>query len=424
MSRRESIKKTLIGLRQVLLSAFFEVYEPGKRGFRLRRQSAPSPGKGGAARYTVSPRQWAQIGREVLTLHEAYTGGDTNFTHENNPIHSFQAGYQFYFLPRNFYRVLHVLSNLPWRSEPLERRLGGWVSGKGRRLRILDLGCGTGAFSMAVVAWMAQERTRQENLPAIDVVLVDQSRNLLRQAEANLRTLIDRMLPGVRVNVESRAEGVERYLASGEKRTGSDGFHIAGSALMLNELKLLAPQRADKRVLRFVEPLRRRVRPGGLLLFVEPGTRKGYMNLMMVREKLAGATILYPCPHQRDCPMWTAKVGRWCHGTIALPPQFCFDGTLRQNGGVRFAMREINLAALAIQLSPRIQAPFRGRRGARVVSGRIPQKRRPSGKPTGEREQVNRVLVCGPDGRLRELPAEDLPGVPRGGWVTAHALRK
>src|SRR5690606_16198322 len=56
----------------------------------------------------------------------------------------------------------------------------------------------------------------------------------------------------------------------------------------------------------------------GLLVLVEPGTRAGFGRLREARVQLvaAGAAILAPCPHQKDCPMTD---GDWCHFVQRLP---------------------------------------------------------------------------------------------------------
>jgi len=51
----------------------------------------------------------------------------------------------------------------------------------------------------------------------------------------------------------------------------------------------------------------------GALVFVEPGTRRGFGVIAELRKQLIslGASIAAPCPHERECPMEAA--GDWCH---------------------------------------------------------------------------------------------------------------
>jgi len=262
-----------------------------------------------------------------------------------------------------------------------------------------------------VLGWLAGGATPTRRPPPLHVVLVDQSRELLALAEAALRTFAARALPGVPLTVETHPQGVEAYLAE----EGGATFGLVGAAFSLNELKLLAPGRSSRRAQRFTDPVRRLTRPGGLMLAVEAGTRRGYLNLMAVRDQWRPRPILYPCPHGQDCPMFNARVTHWCHATVPLPRSFFFDEPLRERAGIDFRMRELNLGALAVQnLEGQAPgAPFRARSGQRAVSDPMPAR----GAPGRAAERPRIVLVCGPQGRLSEIPAGGLGPHPRGLWL-------
>jgi len=55
-----------------------------------------------------------------------------------------------------------------------------------------------------------------------------------------------------------------------------------------------------------------------ILLLIEPGTPKGFSNILQAREQLInlGANIVAPCPHQKTCPM---QENDWCHFSERLP---------------------------------------------------------------------------------------------------------
>ncbi|MCZ6626685.1 MAG: hypothetical protein O7E56_00505 [SAR324 cluster bacterium] len=424
-------------LKRALLQAFQARFRFGRGRFvPLGKGGAAHVGRGGVAHAKTAgglahaetagglpAAAWRAAGREVLRLHEAYTLGEGVFAHEENPLHRAQAGYQFYFLPRNFYRVRHVLGNLPWREGKGLLDLGepSKEEEAPTPLRVLDLGCGTGAFSLALLSLLAEREKLATGGLDLRLELVDQGRDLLQMAVGNIEAYARLALPNLTLRIELHPEGVENYLAAAGK---GEGFAILGGAMMLNELNLLAPRRGTRRAARFILPLRRLAAPGGLMLFVEPGTRKGYMNLIAVREQLGGLPILYPCPHGRPCPMWTPRVRRWCHATCALPPAFLFDGELQRQGRIRFRMRELNLAALAVQNTASGQAatPFLQARGSRIVSGRLPARDapQPDGGIDGEGRQV--VLQCRGDGSLGELSAERLGPHPRGLWLPSGGM--
>jgi hypothetical protein len=104
---------------------------------------------------------------------------------------------------------------------------------------------------------------------------------------------------------------------------------------------------------------------------------------------------------------------RWCHATVALPEGFFFDEELRRRGRLPLRMRELNLSGLALQnvSAGGPQLPFAPRAGSRAVSALLPGRGAAAAEPV--------VLLCAPDGRLRERPARELGPVARGDWVFA-----
>jgi ribosomal protein RSM22 (predicted rRNA methylase) len=55
-----------------------------------------------------------------------------------------------------------------------------------------------------------------------------------------------------------------------------------------------------------------------MLLIIEPGTPAGYARVLTARSQLiaAGAQVLAPCPHDRQCPLQSPD---WCHFSQRLP---------------------------------------------------------------------------------------------------------
>ncbi len=56
---------------------------------------------------------------------------------------------------------------------------------------------------------------------------------------------------------------------------------------------------------------------GKLMIIIEPGTPKGFKNILRIREQLteSGAKILAPCPHSDKCPL---PDDDWCHFTARV----------------------------------------------------------------------------------------------------------
>jgi len=56
----------------------------------------------------------------------------------------------------------------------------------------------------------------------------------------------------------------------------------------------------------------------GILVLVEPGTRKGFGTIASARDELIalGAKLAAPCPHEMECPMKAS--GDWCHFSVRV----------------------------------------------------------------------------------------------------------
>ncbi len=331
------------------------------------------------------------------------------FRKQTNPLHGRLLGGQLYFLPRNIYRVSRVLRALPW-QKPLLHQAGrheGWLlapwlqmaedspavtgdeapsvltppeplpvktepekglgqaaladdktpsiasphpetpTGNGQVLRVLDLGCGAGAFSVAVLDFLRELGPPKTGWPQIDITLVDQSRRSLGQARRNLRAYAALALPDMPLNLHSYAHGVEAFLTETDTQPK---YALAGAAMMMNELALLGPRRTTKKAGRMALAMQHTIAPGGIWVVVEGGVRKGYMQMMALREQwVKQGSVLYPCTHQKPCPLWRPTVRQWCHMAWRLPEDFFFDGLLRQHAGVEFKMRDVNASSLVVQ---------------------------------------------------------------------------
>lgn len=373
---------------------------------------------------TITPSAWRIIGREVLSLHAAYTapGGEQHLS--VLPLPQRLRGYQAYYLPRNLHRVRATLQALPWCTPPLGKSLiAPWMDPSGT-LRVLDLGCGTGAFSLAWLQW--QLSCVPQPWPKLHVTLVDRSRALLTLAVRNLRAYLARVAPQAQVELEEHAEGVAAYVS----HSAGAQFAVIGAAMMLNELQLLGPRRRNERALRFAAALRARLQPKGLLLVVEPGTRKGYMHLIALREGLTDCAMLYPCPHAQPCPLWHPTVRKWCHATLKLPPGFFFDQDLRTQGKAPFAMRTLNMVALALQRGSHLsqghpqqaELPFQARQGARVISAEMDHEAlaraawdTPRTHLLADQKQFW-AMHCLPNGQLRLSEVLPHGQIERGAW--------
>ncbi len=124
--------------------------------------------------------------------------------------------------------------------------------------------------------------------------------------------------------------------------------------------------------------------------------------------------------------MWNAAVSQWCHASRPLPASFFFDDALRRRTRIGFAMRELNLSALALQAAPdgKVRPPFERRPGARGVSAALPVKSGSGGRGAAVVREAPEVMVCGPDGKLKYLPAKSVGPYPRGQWINGSRPKR
>ena len=137
----------------------------------------------------------------------------------------------------------------------------------------------------------------------------------------------------------------------------------------------------------------------GVLALVEPGTPAGFARLLAARQTLiaAGADVLAPCPHARDCPLAAPD---WCHFSVRLPRS-----------------RDHRLAKGA-------EAPFEDEKFAYLIAARpglaaAARSPRVLGHPRAGKPGID-LRLCGPEGlEARHVPRRDKPGhakARRLGW--------
>jgi len=94
-----------------------------------------------------------------------------------------------------------------------------------------------------------------------------------------------------------------------EKRATADRVDLVSAVYSLGELS----KKAREHWLSWM------VEYASCILIVEPGTPRGYADLMEYRDHLIeqGVHIAAPCPHQERCPLMGSKA--WCHEAVRLP---------------------------------------------------------------------------------------------------------
>ncbi len=202
---------------------------------------------------------------------------------------STRSAYAAYFTPANAGKVERALLELAAADAALFRRPA---------LRVLDLGCGTGAAGLGLAAALGSAapapRVRYEGLD-VSTPALDDARWLLGEAAPgwDLRTRAS--------DLAAAAAGPPRDLVLlvdtlNEAALAQPDPTAAGAALVRRALGLAAPD--------------------GYLVVIEPALRTLTRLLHAVRDRLVatepGIRVVAPCLHARPCPA-LAREDAWCH---------------------------------------------------------------------------------------------------------------
>jgi ribosomal protein RSM22 (predicted rRNA methylase) len=261
------------------------------------------------------------------------------------------AAYGLFFFPQTFVRTSFAL------AECAARAPGVFATPAGRPFRIADLGAGTGAAGLAAAAFVVGAGG-PVHLDACD------------QSGASL-AILRRLAP---VLAEGRpGPEVETALADGRTWTPSATCDLIVASFALNEF---FEDRPDAGAAAWIDRIMESLRPGGLLLLIEPATKVCANRLGRLRDGMAAAgaaRIVAPCPHALPCPLLARGGEPWCHEVrrwrVPDIPAFLNRRLHREIQALKFSF-------LALQRAPPAEGPVDPGRGRliaplRETGGRI-----------------------------------------------------
>jgi SAM-dependent methyltransferase len=228
------------------------------------------------------------------------------------------------------------------------------------RLRVLDLGAGTGAMTLGLASYLRRRGTAAE----VEVEALDQDAEGLALVAAVAERARATLAP-LRLEVRTRTADL-----AGRHELPPGPFDLVLAGSVLNELHVTAPDRAERRAALIVAAAAR-LHPEGALIVVEPALRLTARDLAALRPRVtaAGLTLFAPCPHAAACPL-LVRERDWCHEArrVAAPPRL---QELVRSTGLR--QSEVRFAYLTLRRGGPSLAEARSA-GWRVVSNPLPAK--------------------------------------------------
>jgi SAM-dependent methyltransferase len=219
----------------------------------------------------------------------------------DDPAHA--AAYLSYFLPVNLSKVQALLDELPNDNHEISDR----------PMAVLDLGCGPGTGSVALLDWLWHRS--QDRVKSLSVLATDASHASLQNAKRLWEAYCKEVgipnagLRCVEGNLEHPLKG-----DLGKQIAGGGPYDLIIMANCLNELfsASVDPSAERAAVVAQILPF---LAPHGTIMIVEPALRQTTRALHQMRNRLLKqglCTVYSPCLHEGACPALDHP-DDWCH---------------------------------------------------------------------------------------------------------------
>lgn len=246
--------------------------------------------RGGGGSGPMTNGEMTRASDSLFSLQRGLTGertlAGTGYMQDSNLL----GAYLLYYWPVSYLQVSLALSE---RMDVLSSLPDG--------IRILDLGCGPGAASMALCDLLPGRKKQ--------VTLADASGKAMKIAAKMLNT--------GDVTVTERIVDFEHDLPD----PSWGAFDVVIANHLLNELWVGKANALQSRV-DFLERWTASLASDGLLFIAEPALLKTSREELAVRDELTGRgfSVLSPCMGDGPCPAFAAGDGHTCHGEIGWKP--------------------------------------------------------------------------------------------------------
>ncbi len=244
------------------------------------------------------------LARAVVELSRLFTTDRPSLPprYLDDPAHA--AAYLSYFLPVNLSKVQVLLDELPNESSP---------ETPDRSMAVLDLGCGPGTGSLALLDWLWHRSP--ERAKSLSVLAADTSHESLQDAKRLWEAYCQEVgisstgLRYVEGNLEHPLKG-----DLGKQLVRGAPYDLMIFANTLNELFPAATDPSAERAA-VVGQLLPFLSTHGTIMIVEPALQQTARELHQLRNHLLKqnlCTVYSPCLHEQACPALDHP-DDWCH---------------------------------------------------------------------------------------------------------------
>ncbi|MBN2106941.1 MAG: methyltransferase domain-containing protein [Deltaproteobacteria bacterium] len=214
--------------------------------------------------------------------------------------------YLLYYLPVNLVKLFPLLDELA--------KGGAFDVAQRQHMSVLDIGCGPGTFMLGLLEYICRAgRPEASFVESISLTGIDRSKDNLAAADRLIRQYCSPgCLPqGMTVTASFRQGSV----LSPDFLNSPELFDIIIAGNVLAELQGAALPSC-------LSALTEHLAPDGVLIIIDPGTRRAAQRLLELRNMLLQHTelrLFAPCLCAAACPLQDDS-GQWCHEKLFWQP--------------------------------------------------------------------------------------------------------